>query len=234
MDSTILDALFRDPVLSRLTTGKSSGTRLSLPETLVARVVSLKGDLAVLRWTGGNFTATLSAEVTPGETLLLKHDSINEGRLHYRIMSRMNITAEVTQGPLRENSDPFLFALMPRTAELDTPVPSLVRFRPGQTENSKELHNKTPLLEIYVETDHFGLLLIEIYYHRDERLECHFVVESREAGEALQEEASKIIAETELQEEDNNGRPLSWSVGNLRQTVVEVLNRGGFNFNAKA
>ncbi len=80
LDSGILSALFRDPVINRLTAGQRPLAGRPLPENLIARVIGLKGDLATLRWEGGQFTASLSARVIPGETLLLQYNGVKKGR----------------------------------------------------------------------------------------------------------------------------------------------------------
>ncbi len=235
MDSNILNALFRDPVINRLTSGKTNQSKPGIPESLVAKVTALKGDAAVLLWKGGNFTAFLDARVSPGETLFLKYSGIKEGRSQYRIMARLPDNPDSTLTPGRaEPGEPLLFGLIPKPLEKQGNSPALVRFLPPREQHRTVKEDPNPLLELFLDTNNFGMVLIRFYYHQENRLECHFVVESQEAGQALQCEAEKVVAEAGGQENNKKSELLSWSVGDLRKITTEVLHRGGFSLNTKA
>ena len=234
MDSSILNAIFRDPVLSRLVAGETSATKASLPENIVAKVASLKGEIANLRWQGGNFTATLSASVNPGETLLLKYSGLKESRPHYKIMARFPAGSENATGSIKESSEPLLFGLMTQQAEKESPAPALVKLLPRKQQGNDLVENRDPLIELFIDTESFGLVLVRFYYHKDDRLECHFVVESTEAGQALQFEADSLVTEAGGNQDGQNSEPLRWTVGNLRKTAAETLSQGGLNLNARA
>jgi hypothetical protein len=233
MDSGILNALFRDPVLNRLAVSEAATGKPALPESVVARVTAMKGDLAMLRWQGGNFSASLNAAVTPGETLLLKYNGVKEGRSHYRIMARFPVGADQAQGPARETGEPFLFGLMPAETNKKHSTPALVRFMPDQGKKNEAYDSREPLLEIFLDTENFGLVLIQFFFLQKDRLECQFVVESPEAGKALQSEAERLIAEAGGGNRNQSNEPLRWSVGNLRRTISEVLAQGGLNLNKR-
>ncbi len=234
MDSSILNAIFRDPVLSRLSTGETSTTKASLPENIVAKVASLKGEIANLRWQGGSFTATLSASVNPGETLLLKYSGIKEGRSHYKIMARFPAGGESAAGSVRDSFEPLLFGLMTQQADKESPAPALVKLLPRKNQGTDAVETRDPLIELFIDTESFGLVLVRFYYHKDDRLECHFVVESTEAGQALQFEADSLVTEAGGNQDGQNSEPLRWTVGNLRKTAAETLSQGGLNLNTRA
>ncbi len=234
MDSSILGALFRDPVIKRLTVDRPPSTRAGLPDTVVARVSSVKGDMAVLRWQEGVFNASLDARVVPGETLLLKHKETKQGRPHYRIMARLSSATDDKNLSGREQAEPFLFGLMPDAGGKRGALPALVRFLP-QDKQAKDLYDEPePLLELFLDTDNFGLVLVRFIYHKHDRLECRFIVESEQAGQALQKEAERLVVEAGGASTDEKREPLQWSVGNLRREAIEVMHRGGFSLDKKA
>ena len=234
MDSKILNALFRDPVINHLTSGKPSAVGRTLPENLIARVIALKGDLATLRWEGGQFSASLNARVIPGETLMLQYNGIKKGRSHYKIMARF--TGEIDNSGLanRDPGEPLLFGLMPSGAGKQGSSPALVRFFSEGKNDAEDLSEAKPLLELFLDTEHFGLVLIRFFYYKDNRMECRFIVESKEAGLSLQREAEKIIAENDGGKGTSRGEIIRWSVGNLRQITAEALHKGGASLNTQA
>jgi len=239
LDSSFLTALFRDPVLNRLTASKPSGSVGSgarMPESLVAKVTALKGEAAVLRWEGGTFAALLNAETTPGEKLFLKYNGMKEGKPHYRIMARIpgSNTAENNILPNRmEAGESFLFALMPGVAGRQGARPALVRFTPRDEKRKPANNQPEPLIELFLDTERFGLILVRFFYQQGKNIECRFVVESREAGRDLQGEAERFIDETGGSGQAGD-TPLKWSVGNLRKKAAEVLHHGGYGINKKA
>jgi len=235
VDSSILNALFRDPVINRLTSGKTVQTRADIPESLVAKVTALKGEAAVLRWDGGTFTAVLNAEVTPGETLLLSYKGMKEGRSHYRIMARFPGGKDLNSAAIGgESSESFLLGIMPGGVKQDGQTPALLRFYSrGNQQRAEELESE-PLLELFIDTEHFGLVLVRFFYYPGgKKLDCRFVVESKEAGEALQHEAERLIEEAGSINEDK-GKPLHWSIGNLQLAASEALSQGGYTLNTRA
>ncbi len=234
MDSSILNAIFRDPVLNRLTAGETSTTKASLPENVVAKVASLKGEIATLRWQGGSFTATLNASVNASETLLLKYSGLKEGRSHYKIMARFPAGSESVTGSVKDSSEPILFGLMTQQTEKENPAPALVKLLPRKKQGADSEEAKDPLIELFIDTESFGLVLVRFYYYKDDRLECHFIVETREAGQALQFEADALVTEAGGNIDGENSEPLRWTVGNLRKTAAETLSQGGLNLNARA
>lgn len=235
MDKSILSALFRDPVLNRLASGKTIQPRPEIPKSLVAKVTALKGEAAVLRWEGGNFTAVLNARVSPGETLLLEYNGMKDNRSHYRIMARFPGSNESNTGAIRgETPEPFLFGIMPGVANQEGHAPALVRFLPRGKQQPAEKTEPEPFLELFIDTENFGLVLVRFFYHSGgKKLECRFVVESREAGEALQQEAERLVDEAGGTSEDK-GKPLQWSVGNLHLAASEALHQGGYTLNTRA
>ncbi len=237
MDSRILSAIFQDPVLKQLTAGKSTGQgRSKMPESLVAKVTALKGDAAVLRWEGGNFTAHLNARVVPGETLLLNYNGTKEGRPHYRIMARLPGSATTESNAFINRADfsePLLFGLFPGAANRYRSSPALVRFIPPRNKRERSHAQPDPLMELFLDTENFGLVLVYFYSYAGKRLEFRFVVESQKAGKALEKEARRLVKEAGG-EDNNTAVPLQWSVGNLRKKAVEILHQGGFGLNARA
>ncbi len=234
MDSKILNALFRDPVINQLTSGKPSAVGRALPESLIARVIAFKGDFATLRWEGGQFTASLNARVVPGETLMLQYSGVKKGRSHYKIMARF--TGDIDNSGLvnRDAGEPVLFGLVPSAGGKQGSSPALVRFFSEGKNDAEDLSEAKPLLELFLDTEHFGLVLVRFFYYKDNRLECRFIVESKEAGLALQREAEKIIAENDGGKGTSRGEIIRWSVGNLRQITAEALHKGGASLNTQA
>lgn len=234
MDSGILSALFRDPVINKLTAGQKPSAGRPLPENLIARVMGLKGDLATLRWEGGQFTASLSARVIPGETLLLRYNGVKKGRSHYKIMARFAGEVDNSGFASRDPGEPMLFSLMSATSGKQGTSPALVRFYPEGKKTAEEVAEAKPLLELFLDTENFGLVLVRFFYYKDNRMECRFIVESKEAGIALQREAEKIIAESEVGNRTEGSEVIRWSVGNLRQITAEALHKGGGSLNTQA
>jgi len=233
LDNSILNALLRDPVLNRLAVSETSSGKSVLPESVVAKVTAMKGDIAMLRWQGGNFNASLNASVAPGETLLLKYSGTKEGRSHYRIIARFPIGADQAQGSARDSGEPLLFGLMPDQTNKDNSKPALVRFMPENIKHKGEFEGREPLIELYLDTESFGIVLVQFFFVQKDRLECQFVVESPDAGRALQAEAERLIAEAGGEKRNQTNEPLRWSVGNIRRTVSEVLSQGGLKLNKK-
>lgn len=234
MEGSIIKALFRDPVIKHLTAGKTTSARPNLPSNLVAKVVNLKDEAAVLRWKGGVITASLNARVSPGETLLLEHRGFRGGRLHYRIMARFTAETDSFGRATREASDPVLLGLMPADEKKYDQIPAMLRYLPPKKNKSKPAAEKKPLFELFMDTESFGLVLIRFYYHQDDRLECRFIVETEEAGHSLQQIADNIIAESTDKNETRKVDSLSWTVGNLGQVAAEALNIDRSGLNARA
>lgn len=234
MESGILNALFSDPVINRLTSGKVPSANKNLPEKLVARVMGLKGDAATLRWEGGQFSASLSARVVTGETLLLQYSGVKKGRSHYKIVARFSSEIDSSGSGTRDSSEPVLFGLMPGTYGKQGSNPALVRFLPEGKKSSEPGKEVKPLLELYLDTDNFGLVLVQFFFHKGDRLECRFVVETREAGQALQSEADNLIAESDETGQEKETDSLRWTVANLRQLTAEALHMSGINLNTQA
>ena len=234
MEGSIINALFRDPVIKRLTTGKTASARPNLPTNLVAKVVNLKGEAAVLRWKGGVITASLNAGVSPGETLLLEHKGFRGGRLHYRIMARFTAETDSFGRVTRDSSEPILLGLMPAGEKKNEQIPAMLRYRPSKKGSNKRAAERKPLFELFMDTESLGLVLIRFYYHRDDRLECRFIVETEEAGKTLQQIADSIIAEGADDRESKKVESLRWTVGNLGQVAAEALKIGGSGLNARA
>lgn len=234
MEGSIINALFRDPVIKGLTAGKTTSARSNLPSNLVAKVITLKDEAAVLRWKGGVITASLNARVSPGETLLLEHKGFRAGRLHYRIMARFTAETDSFGKATREAADPVLLGLMPAYEKKHEQVPAMLRYLPPKKNKNKSAAEKKPLFELFMDTESFGLILIRFYYHQDDRLECRFIVETEDAGHALQQIADSIIAESADENEARKVESLSWTIGNLGQAAAEALNIGGSSLNARA
>jgi hypothetical protein len=234
LDSSIITALLRDPVVNRLTGSLAAEAKKELPETIVARVTALRGEVAKLHWQGGIFLASLSASVIPGETLLLKYSGIRQERSHYRIMARFPAGTESVEGRPREASEPFLFGLLLQSPGGQEDIPALARFLPSCKQGEDPSGGPDPILELFIDTESFGLVLIRFYYYRDNRLECRFIVESREAGEALEHEAECLVTEQTGLKDNQDRAALKWVVGDLRQFTAQVLHQGGLNLNRKA
>lgn len=231
MPANILDLLFRDPVLSRLSKAEAPAEKIVLPKTVTAKVVRVKGDLAMLRWSGGTFSAELSASASPGETLLLKHSGLKEKRPHYRIMARLTGAGE-EQGARVKAQEPLVFGWVPPAAGEKQEPPALVRFTPERLGGKESLQQKEPLLELCFDTEHLGLVMVQFFFLQKDRFSCQFVVETREAGELLQAEAERLIREAGASEEEA-GEPLRWMVGNVRRVVAEVVTAEGLSLNKK-
>ncbi len=233
MDSSIINALFRDPVIKHLTAGKPTSARPNLPSNLVAKVTELKGDAAVLRWKGGVITASLNARVSPGETLLLEHRGYREGRLHYRIMARFTAETDSFGKTIREIGEPVLLGLASVYEKKEEQASAMLRYLPPEKNRKRSADGRKPLFELFMDTDNFGLVLIRFYYHQDDRLECRFVVESEDAGHALQQIADSIISENADEDEARKVESLSWTVGNLSQAAVEALHKERNSLNTR-
>ncbi len=237
MDTSIIKTLFQDPVINKLTTGRATRPGPAMPETLVAKVTGLKGDVAVLRWQGGSFSAMLNARVATGENLLLRYTGRREGHSYYRIMARLPSSSESRlPGNRAAANEPLLFGLMPASsAELGS-RPALVRFLPPGKRSVTSGKEREPLLELFLDTDRFGLVLVRFYYEHNNRLQCKFVVESREAGLKLEHEAERLIAEGKHKDSQDkkSKNVLDWTVGNLRKLSIEALHHGGYDLNTRA
>lgn len=237
MDTSIIKTLFQDPVINKLTTGKITRSGSAIPETLVAKVTGLKGDAAVLRWEGGSFTALLNARVTTGENLLLRYTGRREGQSYYRIMARLPASGENRlPGNRGAAGEPLLFGLMPASSAERGSRPALVRFLPPGKRPVTSGKEQEPLLELFLDTESFGLVLVRFYYEQKNRLQCKFVVESREAGYKLEHEAQRLIAEGKHNDSQVNKtkKILDWTVGDLRRLSIEALHRGGHDLNTRA
>lgn len=201
----------------------------------MGRVVALKGDLAVLQRPEGEFTAHINAQVNAGETLLLKLSGTRQGRPHYRIMARLSTANDQAGYIIRDSGEPLLIGLQPSAGGDRSGRPAaLVRYLPRHKAEGERSESPGPLIELFIDTDHFGLILAQFFMHQEKRLECRFLVESPEAGKALQAEADKLAAEIAGPAGERRSEPLKWSVGNLRRTAAEMLQQGGLGFNAKA
>ncbi len=234
MEGSIINALFRDPVIKRLTAGKTASTRPNLPSNLVAKVITLKDEAAILRWKGGVITASLNARVSPGETLLLEHKGFREGRLHYRIMARFTAETDSLGKATREAAEPVILGLMPACGKKHEQVPAMLRYLPPKKNKNESAAEKKPLFELFMDTESFGLILIRFYYYQDDRLECRFIVETEGAGHSLQHIADSIIAENADETETRKFESLNWRVGNLGQAAAEALNIEKSSINTRA
>ena len=234
MDSGILGALFRDSAINRAATGRPAVARGSLPETLTARVLSAKGETAHLRWQDGNFTASLSARVVPGETLLLKYGGVKKGQSHYRIVARLNPGQDSGPAGARELTEPLIFGMAPADDGGEAKSTALVRVLPRKGGKQAAGSVQDPLMELYLDTDNFGLILVRFYYQGDDSLQCRFVLESVQAGEALQQEADRLLVEASGEQALSGREPLQWTVGNLRRSALEALHKSGFSLDRQA
>jgi len=235
VSGSFFNALLKDPVISRLSGKNQPSSGGKLPENLVARVLSLKGDLSVLKWQGGVFTATLNASVTPGETLLLKYNGLKGDRSHYRIMARFPTGLESESSSLRNAHEPFLFGLLPPSRTGEQNQPALIRFLPPREGKATNIAgDQDPLLELMIDTDSFGLVMVRFFYHRNQRMECQFVVESQEAGVALQNQAKQLIVEAGGNAEEQAGEPLRLVVDSLQKDIAMMLHKSGFSLNVQA
>lgn len=233
MLDAIVDLLMRDPVINRLSAPEKPPEKPGLPQALVAKVTALKGEVASLRWQGGSFSALLNASALPGETLFLKQSGVKEGRPHYRIMTRLAGPEELREGA-KVPGEPQLFSLMTLMPNQKTVLPALVRFTPETAKNSGFSGPKEPLLELFLDTENLGLVLVQFYYLQKDRFSCRFVVESAASGKALQAEAENLVKEAGQGEEHQGGEVLRWSVGNLKRAVSEVLLQEGCSLDKKA
>lgn len=235
MDSGILRALANDPVIRRLTAGRAQSPSPALPRSMVAKVISLKGDLAVLQREEGTLTASLNARVTPGEVLMLRYSGRREELPHYRIMARLPAGEDTGPTASRGSGEPVLLGFLPGQAGGSGSLPTLLRFKPDrQSSEGSDPAKPEPLLEMFLDTDSFGLVLIQFYYFRDNRLQCRFTVESESAGRALEKEAGRLVAEAAGSGAAETGEPLQWSVGDLRRVTAEALHQGGLQMDRRA
>ena len=233
MFNSIVDLLLRDPVLSRLGAPEKVPEKANLPETLVAKVTALKGEVAQLRFSGGSFSALLNAPAVPGETLFLKQSGVKEGRPHYRIMSRLKGSEELHQGA-KAPGEPQLFSLMSLIPDQKSALAALVRFVPEGAKGAGHMGPKEPLLELFLDTENLGLVLVQFYYLQKDRFACQFVVESVDSGRALQKEAENLVKEAARDDNYETGEVLRWSVGNLKRAVSEALLQEGYSLDIKA
>ena len=199
------------------------------PAHLVARVISIKGELALLRWAEGNFTALLNAPVEPGETLLLEFAGMQDQRRLYRIVDRLS-AGPAGEPARQEEAVPQTIGFLPRASENHAPPPALLHCRPRQNRAGGAGTSET-LMELYVETEHYGLVAVS-FTQCGNRFGCHFYVESPEAGEALQREAQRLVGESGFDRKEDT--LLNWSVRNLRREAAAVLRCGGYGVNVKA
>ncbi len=235
LSGSFFDTLLKDPLINRLSGKKPISGGNKLPENLVAKVLSTKGELSVLKWPGGVFTATLNAKVTPGETLLLKYNGLKNDRSHYRIINRFISGADAESTTLRNSSEPLLFGLMPPADSGEQNRPALVRFvSPREREKRKSASEQEPLLELMIDTESFGLVMVQFFSYQGNRLECQFLVESKEAGRALQYQAKQLIVEAGGTKEEQQGEPIRWTVGALQKDIARILHESGLSLNTQA
>ena len=202
------------------------------PGTMIARVVSLKGDRVLLQRPEGNFTAVLDAAVTPGENLLLEYAGLKQGRHHYRIAARF--PAVPAGEPHAGNSAaPELSCWFPGATAGNPAAPVLLHCpyrRESRAGAPAGGETERVIFELFVETKHCGLIAVR-FTQKGEQLGCHFLVESTAIGEALEREAARIAAVSSREV----GTPLlRWSVIDVRQEAAALLRKGGLSLNARA
>ncbi|MEW5784986.1 MAG: hypothetical protein AB1767_07945 [Bacillota bacterium] len=228
VEVNILYALLQN-LLSTNRMAEPSLPREGYPASLEARVVSVKGELALLRWDGGTFTALLNAPVVPGETVLLEYLGLKQERCHYRILSRYT-SAAAGESSSRDNQAPLIFGLI-LGFDGDHPAPALLRYHPRNMRPENLTGDNDPILELFVETENIGLVAVR-FTQKKGRLGCHFFVETAGAGEALEREARRIAGAA--------GTPvdgtvlLRWSVSDLRREAETIIQNSRHAVNTRA
>lgn len=195
---------------------------------MLAKVVDIKGDQAILRWAGGSFPAKVETPVYRGEHLLLEHYAQRGEKLLYRILARSETPNRGT--PLNlPLADSLLWSFLVPFAHQNYPV--FIRYYQQRDRKSGVILRENPLLELIVETRNLGMVMVRVGIMKD-GYSCVFLVETEEAGMKLEEEVRKLI-EAEGREIAPGKELLSWSVYPVREEMAKEFAGGNVHLNAR-
>ena len=206
---------------------------------LLARVIKTEGSRVMLHSSKGPLTGKVETPVFRGEQLLLEFAGIREGQLHFRILARSGGNPETLEGN-QETKFTYWWSLLVNAGHDIPDYPLLVRYLPSQHHAEEENHydnnnaNTSPkvsFLELIVDTHNLGLIMIRIEV-ASPHVHCKFLVESQEAGEALEREARATLGEAEPL--DNNHHLLDWNIHPVRKELAKNAPSGSFTLDQKA
>ncbi|MFY9114644.1 MAG: hypothetical protein WAO23_05320 [Dethiobacteria bacterium] len=196
---------------------------------MLAKVIDVKGDQALLRWAGGNFSAKVETPVFKGEHLLLEYHTQRGEKLCYRILARTETSMHRGTASNLPVTDSFLWSFLIPFGHQNYPV--FIRYYQQQEKKNLSGQKKSPLLELIVETRNLGLVMVRIGIKKG-GYDCIFLVESKEAGLRLEEEVRKLIEE-EGRELAPGKELLSWSVYPVREEMAKEFAGGNVLLNAR-
>lgn len=190
---------------------------------MLAQVVDVKGDKALLRWPGGRFTANLETPVFKGEQLLLEYYTQRGERFCYRILARTDMhsgkTLTFSQGT--GAADSLLWSFLVSYAQQTILYPVLIKYYPPPEDKKTSKTEKRTIFEIVVETRNLGLVMIRVGVTKD-GYKCTFLVENKETGEAFEEEVRSILEE-EGREITPGKELIAWSVFPVKKELAKTF-----------
>lgn len=195
---------------------------------MLAKVIDMKGEQAILRWAGGSFPAKVETPVYKGEFLLLEYYAQRGEKLLYRILARTETPTRGTPLSL-PLADSLLWSLLVPFAHQNYPV--FIRYYPQREKKSGTILRENPMVELVVETRNLGLVMVRVGIKKD-GFSCVFLVETREAGRRLEEEVKKLI-EAEGREIAPGKELLSWAVYPVREEIAREFAGGNIHLNVR-
>ena len=204
---------------------------------ILAQVVDVKNEKAILRWTGGRLSANIETPVSKGEHLLLEYYTQRGERACYRILARSTSGREeipvrsvmlTNQAPNTPESSlwTFLFSFANQSAL----YPVMIKYFPEDEEQAKQNPEHKALMDVVVETKNLGLVLLRMGTSGNGYF-CNFLVEDERAGKILEEGIKKIL-ELEGAEIKPGKELLSWKVFPVKKEVSKHI--GNINISLDA
>lgn len=189
---------------------------------MLARVIDVKGNKALLRWPGGRFSANLETPVFKGEQLLLEYFTQRGERYCYRILARTEMpvgkNTPLSQGG-QVGAESLLWSFLISFAQQTALYPVLIKYYPPPEDKKTGKTEQRTIFEIVVETRNLGLVMIRVGVIKD-GYDFTFLVENKETGEAFEEEVRRLIKD-EGQEIVPGKKLISWSVYPVKKEVAK-------------
>jgi len=202
---------------------------------LLAKVVNVKDGKVILNSPQGQLIGKLETPVFQGERLLLEFTGIREGRFHFSILARSHNNTDLLDKNIKEQRPPLWWALLVNTGIGMPDYPVIIRYFPQGKFSQKNTYlagNSVSILELIIETNNLGLLMIKIEFSQ-QQMHCSFLVETHDVGKCLEKEAIKIVQ----QKGDNFSTTqslLSWKVHPVRQELIHSISEEVFIIDKKA
>ncbi len=200
------------------------GARKGSPARMLVEVLDVKEKEALLQGHKGKFKAKTETPVYKGELLVLDLQQSQGKEQPYRIAARTGIkealTSQQQQQEQRTTStgqDYMLWSLSVSVPDREDPYPVMVRYYPQTSRNVPDSKGKKKYLELVVETENLGLVMIQITKKGD-GYACEFLVETNEAGKILEKEAYSLLGEAGKTSE-NGEKPIYWRVSPVKNDI---------------